>query len=353
MELEELAARLAPFASAKYGREDLAIEGVHAMPGHAGFSWGFDVVLGTQSVGGARRESWFIRLPPPNVNWRGTADVLRQVEVLNALDGTDVPHCSVQWSGKDLEWFGSPYFVVPKLEGDVLRLGPGEWTDRLPEETKFEMGHQVMQALARIHAVDYAKTPYLGDPVPFNEDVERWDRFYERAADPEMLARAPDCRRRLLETLPEGAPVGIFHGDFQTSNLFFEPPPPNGEPPRLLAVIDWELTGIGATLNDVGWICTFSDREAWAPSPDTGAGAGAAPRPSFLDPDTLVSLYLDAWGKPLPDLNWFRALAAYKFAIITGFNLSLHRRGKRVDPSWEVTGLSMPTLIDRALELLG
>ncbi|MXY53035.1 MAG: phosphotransferase family protein [Gammaproteobacteria bacterium] len=347
MELDELTERLAPFAAARYGREDVAIEGVHTMPGHAGFSWGFDVVLGEGPDAG--RESWFIRLPPPNVNWRGTADVLRQVEVLNALDGTDVPHCSVQWSGADLEWFGCPYFVVPKLEGDVLRLGPGEWTDELPDEIKHDMGRQVMQALAGIHAVDHAKTPYLGDPVPFNEDVERWDRFFERAADPELLARAPDCRRRLLETLPEDAPVGIFHGDFQTSNVFFEPPPANGEPPKLLAVIDWELTGIGATLNDVGWICTFSDRAAWAANPD----GGAAPRPSFLDPDTLMSLYVEAWGKPLPNLSWFRALAAYKFAIITGFNLSLHRRGKRVDPSWEITRLSMPTLIDRALELLG
>ena len=61
----------------------------------------------------------------------------------------------------------------------------------------------------------------------------------------------------------------------------------------------------------------------------------------------------EAWGAPLPDLNWYRALAAYKFAVITGFNLSLHRRGKRHDPSWEVTRLSMPTLMSRALELLG
>ena len=66
-----------------------------------------------------------------------------------------------------------------------------------------------------------------------------------------------------------------------------------------------------------------------------------------------MALYVDAYGDGLPDLNWFRALAAYKFAIITGFNLSLHRRGKRTDPSWEITALSMTPLIDRALELLG
>lgn len=338
MRPEELADRLVPFCRAKYGR-DVRVFDVHTMPGHAGFSYGFSVASGGGDV-----ESWFIRLPPPNVNWRGTADVLRQVAALNALDGTDVPFCRVRWSGDDLEWFGCPYFVVPKLDGDVLRLGPGEWASALGEDVRLGMAHQVMSALAGIHKVDIARAPYLGEPVPFNEDVERWDRFYERAADPECLARVPDCRRRLLQTLPSDAPVGVFHGDFQTSNLFFRMPTLE-RPPELLAVIDWELTGIGATLNDVGWICTFSDRDAWA--------RGSGERPMFLDPETLTELYVEAYGERLPDLNWFRALAAYKFAIITGFNLSLHRRGKRVDPSWEVTRNSMAPLIDRALELLG
>ena len=337
MDLTELESRLGPFCAAKYGRA-VRVFDVHAMPGHAGFSYGFSVDHG------AGVESWFIRLPPPNVNWRGTADVLRQVEALNALDGTDVPHCSVRWSGADLEWFGSPYFVVPKLEGDVLRLGPGEWASTLSDEHLLDMARQVLTALAGIHKVDPTRTPYLGDAMPFAEDVERWDRFYERAADPELLAGVPDCRRRLLETLPADAPVGLFHGDFQTSNLFFDAKT-GCATPKLLAIIDWELTGIGATLNDIGWICTFSDRGAWA--------KGEVERPMFLDPETLMALYVDAYGDPLPDLNWFRALAAYKFAIITGFNLSLHRRGKRVDPSWEATALSMKPLIDRALELLG
>lgn len=55
----------------------------------------------------------------------------------------------------------------------------------------------------------------------------------------------------------------------------------------------------------------------------------------FLDPTTLIDLYSEACGQALPEVNWFRALAAYKFTIITGFNLSLHRRGKRADPTWK------------------
>lgn len=332
MELDELSRRLIPFCQEKYGTRDLRVFDVHEMPGHAGFSYGFSV-----EAGGAI-ESWFIRLPPPNVQWRGTADVLRQVAALGALEGTSVPHCRVKWSGDDLEWFGRPYFVVPKLEGDVLRVGPGEWAAALGRDVHLELGRQAMTALANIHRVDPQRARYLGESMPLADDVARWDRFYERAADPERLSRVPQCRRRLLDTLPSDAPVGIFHGDFQPTNLFCSA---DG---RLLAVIDWELTGIGAISNDLGWMCTFCDAGAWSPE---------SARSTFLDPETLIGLYAEASGTEVANVNWFRALAAYKFAIITGFNLSLHRRGKRVDPTWEQTRLSMAPLVDRAIELLG
>ena len=334
MELDELEGRLKPFVADRYGRDDLRVAEVVKMPGHAGFAYGFRV------RGDGISDDWFLRLPPPNVKWVGTADVLRQVAVLNALDDTDVPHCSVRWSGDDLDWFGSPYFVVPWLEGDVLRLQEGEWGAALTDAERQGLAEEVMSALARIHRVPLDGLGYLGEPVPFRDDVERWDRFYEKAADPERLAGVPEVRALLLELLPDSAPVGLFHGDFQTANLFCTPDA------HLQAVIDWELCGIGATLNDVGWICTFSDAEAWPSTPGQGA------RPMFRDPDTLASLYAQAYGDPLPDLRWYRALAAYKFAIITGLNLSLHRRGKRVDPLWEETKFAMTTLIDRARALL-
>ena len=332
MNINELHTQLGPFCQHHFGDRATRVFDVYSMPGHAGFSYGFSV------ESGGRVTKWFIRLPPPNVNWKGTADVLRQVAVLDALEDSSVPHCKVQWSGDDLQWFGCPFFVVPFLEGDVLKLGTGDWGERLSNNQLQSLGLQVMRALASLHKVDPAKAPYLGSPVSLEADVARWDRFFERAADPHLLAGVPACRQLLLERLPTSAPVGIFHGDFQTSNLFCD------NAGNLIAVIDWELTGIGATLNDLGWICTFSDVAAWH--------QGSAKRPTFLDPDTLVDFYVQAYGGELPDIRWFRALAAYKFAIITGFNLSLHRRGKRPDPSWEQTKLSMKPLISRALELL-
>jgi aminoglycoside phosphotransferase (APT) family kinase protein len=333
MELAELEPRLIRFARAKYAENAVKVSQVHKMPGHAGFAYGFSV------TSGGRTESWFLRIPPPNVQWRGTADVMRQVTVLRALDGTEVPHCSIRWAGTELEWFDRPYFVVPRLEGDVLRLRDGEWGRKLPPTTLEEMARQAMTALAKVHRVDWRRScAYLGDPIPFDQDVIRWDRFMPKVAEPERMVLQPRVRERLLATIPSGAPVGLFHGDFQPTNLFFS------FAGRLLAVIDWELCGLGATLNDLGWTVTFNDPPAWATE---GGVAGF-----FSSPDALIAMYEEAYGARVPDIDWFRALAAYKFAIITGFNLGLHRRGKRPDATWEVTGLSLPTLLGRALELL-
>jgi len=300
-------------------------------PGHAGFSYLFDV----STEGELRR--FFLRMPPPNVKHEGTADVLRQVSALRALDDTDVPHAPVIWAGDDLQWFGRPYFIVPRIEGDVSR---GDYLLSFSEDQRRSMARQAMTALAGIHKVDAAtKCPYLGEFWGFEFDVTRWDRFYEKAADQELLALQPTVRQKLLDQIPADARIALYHGDFQFANLMYS------ADAQLLAVIDWELCGQGATLNDLGWICAFNEPEAWA---HEGAVSGLMPHSSELE-----AMYREAFGDAVGDVRWFKALAMYKFAIITGFNLMLHRRGKRDDPHWEDLRPSMTSNMEFALKMLG
>ncbi len=134
-------------------------------------------------------------------------------------------------------------------------------------------------------------------------------------------------------------PDGV-HGDFQWSNVLF-----NEE--RVVALIDWEISLVGATLLDLGWICFFSDPASWV-----GADPG---RGSLLDAGEIVDAYAEVAGFPVSaaEVRWFRAFAGYRFGVITCFNLMLHRRGKRHDPLWEETALSAPRMFERGLELLG
>ena len=331
VELEELQQRLVVFCHAKYADDSLAVVDVFKMPGHAGFAYGFSVECG------ANLDKWYIRLPPPNVQREGPAVVLRQVAALAAMP-VEVPHFVVKWSGDDPHWFGRPDFIVPQLQGDVVRLDGTGWVSDLDVSTTRGMATQAIDALVRINKLDWKQAPYLGAPVALDADVVRWDRFVDKAAEPQRLQLVPAVREMLLQQLPADAPVGIFHGDFQWSNLFYSK---QGE---LLAVIDWELVGVGAVLNDIGWFATFNDPTAWADVAHRGHYMPQA--------EDLIAMYIDAYGEDLPDIDWYRALAAYKFAIITGFNLMLHRRGKRHDPMWETTKDSMQPLLHRAHELL-
>lgn len=331
MELAEIRQQLERFIRAHLGDAAAEISQLEPGPGHAGFSYLFDV---HSSSGPAR---YFLRLPPPGVKLEGTADVLRQACSIRSLEGSAVPHARIVWSGDDTQWFGVPYIIQPRMEGDVLR---GDWLASFTQPQRVEMARQAMKALAGIHRVDWRATcQYLGAPVEFEPDVVRWDRFYERAADQHMLALQPRVRQLLLEKVPSDAHIGLFHGDFQWANLMFD------NDARLVAVIDWELTGIGATLNDAGWICAFNDPRAWAHEGATSGGL-------MPEADELEEMYREAWGPGAGDLRWFKALAVYKFAIITGFNLMLHRRGKRDDPHWELMVPSMQSNMEYALEML-
>jgi len=331
-ELVTLKAQLTAFCRAHLDDPGASVVAVERTPGHAGLSFFF--ALETR---GERRD-YVLRVPPPNVKLEGTADVLRQARVIAALQGTGVPVVPVAWAGDDPRWFGRPYFVVPRLRGDGLRTGPGEWAEAFSAGRLRPMARQAMEALARLHRLDWRqRVPDDGPPLDLAVDVHRWDRFRERAAEPGMVRRAPELKRRLLERLPAGPRIGICHGDYQWANLFYADD-------RLVAVIDWELWGVGAVLTDLGWILLFTDDDAWAHE-DRG-------RARLPEPSELQAMYVKALGEDVADVAWYRALAAYKFAIITAFNLMLHRRGKRHDPYWEVLRPSASRLLERALALL-
>ena len=157
--------------------------------------------------------------------------------------------------------------------------------------------------------------------------------------DPKVVARAPELREKLRSSLPSTPRIGIVHGDFQFSNILFN----HG---KVVALIDWEISMIGPTLLDLGWICFFSDPDSFF----QGGSASMSP----VSADEIVETYSKSAGFPvsMDEVKWFRAFAGYRFGVITVFNLMLHRRGKRDDPHWEDIALSAPRMFEHGLELL-
>lgn len=129
----------------------------------------------------------------------------------------------------------------------------------------------------------------------------------------------------------------LAHGDFQLTNLLFR----NS---RLAPVLDWELAGLDPSFAHIGWLMTFIDKPAWEP--------GMLNVRDLPSPQEVEELYLSHTGEEAGLLPYGRALAAYKFAVISGFNRRLHRTRRRPDPFWERSAPSIPLLLRRGLQLL-
>ena len=171
--------------------------------------------------------------------------------------------------------------------------------------------------------------------------MARLDTLRDRPTlDPVIVARTPELRARMLATIPADPRIGCVHGDLNWTNCMYA----DGQ---LKAVIDWELSQIGAVLIDLGWICLFSDRATWVKQ--------ELIPPHVQQPEELAEIYREyaQWPITDADIRWFRAFAHYRFGVITAFNVMLHRRGKRHDPMWEDIALTGSRFFERGLELMG
>ncbi len=329
-----LQAQIERWADSHY-HEGVTIVDLRPMPGHAGLSFGFTVRDATGVL-----DQLVMRMPPKGVRRAGNTDVLRQVPLLQALHASGVPVPPMRWWDADEQWFDVPYFMVGLLPGTTFQVRDPDPAFAAHGVTAADVFMQAVDGLARVHGVDWRSS--LADwqaPMDLADEVAFWDSILLKAAEPEWISMGQRTRDLLLGSVPADPDVGIFHGDFQTNNILFD----RG---RLVAILDWEISGIGAQLLDLGWLVMMNDPQSWS----DGAGL-----PGVADHAAIVARYAASSGRDvdLDSIAWFRALSGYRFGVISGLNVMLHRTGKRPDPEWDRIAPSVPFLFGRAAELLG
>jgi aminoglycoside phosphotransferase (APT) family kinase protein len=323
-----LQAQLERWAGVHY-HEGARIDGLHAMPGHAGLSFGFTVSDATGEL-----DKLVVRMPPKGVRRAGNTDVLRQVPLLQQLGAAGVKVAPVVWWDADEQWFDVPYFMVRYLRGSTYTVrAPGPEFAGVPVADVFRHAVEALAAAHRVDVTDWEQ------PKSLQTEIDYWVPITQKAAEKEWIGMAERTRELLLAALPADPHVGVFHGDFQTNNVLFDGA-------DVVAVVDWEISGMGAQLLDIGWFLFMNDAESWFDS------AGLEGVPPFED---IVGWYSDAVGRPVAvdDVAFYRALSGYRFGVISGLNVMLHRTGKRHDPEWERIALSVPAMFRRACQLLG
>jgi aminoglycoside phosphotransferase (APT) family kinase protein len=333
--LDQVAQQLTRLARTKTGDAGAEITDIQTLPGHAGFSYSF--LLKRSKPEAKPLGRLVVRLAPEGARIAGPADVVRQAKIMQSLADTDVPVPPIIWYGDEPEFFGGPYLVDGFVDGFKL-------VDRrdMPLAEKQVLARTGLKMLADLHRVDWHSRRWAwGEPVPLDEEMKRLDHLLDRPTlDPAVVGRAPELRRKLLDSMPAAPQIGCVHGDFQWANVLFDAG-------RVSALIDFEIALLGPALLDIGWLCFFADPGSWVDAERL--------RDAPLDPADIVATYGAHAGRPLAaeEVRWFRAFAGYRFGVITCFNVMLHRRGKRHDPSWEITARSAPRMFERGIELLG
>ncbi|NDP39210.1 MAG: phosphotransferase [Rhodoferax sp.] len=240
----------------------------------------------------------------------------REFAVMSGLQGTDVPVPRMYCLCEDETVIGRAFYVMEFMPGRIL------WDQTLPGMSTQERGaiyNEMNRVIAALHSVKFAERglSFYGKPGNyFERQIGRWSKQYVASATqpiPEM--------DQLMTWLPQHIPamaraehmVSIVHGDYRLDNLMFHP-----TEPRIIAVLDWELSTLGHPLADFSYHCM-----AWHIPPGAFRGIGGIDLASLGIPteDEYIRLYCERTGLVNPDdlkadWNFYMAYNLFRIAAI-------------------------------------
>jgi aminoglycoside phosphotransferase (APT) family kinase protein len=239
----------------------------------------------------------------------------REYRVMHALRGQGLPVPEVLLLCEDESVIGRAFFVMAHVDGRVL------WDPALSGMAPAERGavyDEMNRVIAALHGVDVAAaglTDYGRTGNYFERQIGRWSKQY-RASETEPI----EAMDRLIEWLPANVPPGdetaVVHGDFRLDNLIFHP-----REPRVLAVIDWELSTLGHPLADLSYLCM-----GWHIPPGAFRGIGGLDLAALGIPSeqAFIARYCERTGRG--DIAHWNFYLAYNLFRITAILQGVYKR---------------------------
>jgi aminoglycoside phosphotransferase (APT) family kinase protein len=190
---------------------------------------------------------YVLRRKPPGKLLPSAHAVEREYRIMTALADTEVPVPRTFCLCEDPEVIGTAFFVMEHVAGEVY------WDPTLPghaPEARRARWREINRVIAALHSVDY-RALGLGDfGRPGNyiaRQIDRWTRQY-RTSETERIEAMDNLIAWLPHNIPAGDETTIVHGDYRIDNLIFA-----AAAPRILAVLDWELSTLGHPLADFAY----------------------------------------------------------------------------------------------------
>lgn len=256
----------------------------------------------------AGEKRYVLRRKPPGKLLPSAHAVDREYRVITALRDTGVPVARSYALCLDDSVIGTAFYIMDYVEGRIF------WDPTLPELEKSQRRaiYDAMNAvIAALHKVDY-RAIGLGDfGKPgnyFGRQIDRWTKQY-RASETEKI----EAMDRLIEWLPRNLPADdettIVHGDYRLDNMIFHP-----TEPRVLAVLDWELSTLGNPLGDFSY-----HMMTWELGPEAYRGLGGKDLGALGIPtrDEYRAMYCRRTGRAeIANWDFYMAYNMFRLAAI-------------------------------------
>jgi aminoglycoside phosphotransferase (APT) family kinase protein len=190
-----------------------------------------------------------LRKKPPGKLLPSAHAVDREYKVIKALHPTGFPVARPLVLCEDESVIGTMFYVMDCVEGRVL------WDPALPgmtREQRAAIWDEKNRVIALLHTIDYRAIGLEDFGKPGNyiaRQVERWSKQY-RASETQRIEAMDNLIGWLPNNIPPEAGTTVVHGDFRLDNTIFHP-----TEPRILAVLDWELSTLGDPLADFAYHC--------------------------------------------------------------------------------------------------
>ena len=292
-------------------------------------------------------ERWVLRRPPRGNLQAGTHEMHREYGVTKALAdaGMPVPVPPPIDLCQDESYIGAPFYLMEYVDGIVIR-GP------IPDvfssdEHRRGVGFELCDKLADIHGVDWRALgleEMAKKPEEFlSRNLQRMQQLYDGVRHREV-PEIDEVGDWLRANTPEQKDVSLTHGDYKLDNVMYAPE----APPRIVAVVDWEISTIGDPLVDLGWMLYFSPEPNSAGSTPIDQGA----QEGFPTRADLAKRYAERTGRALDDLRFYCAFAGWKIAIIMEGSNHRFKQGHADDSMFSALDAVVPMLAQRSLQLI-
>jgi aminoglycoside phosphotransferase (APT) family kinase protein len=294
-----------------------------------------------------------LRRPPVGETADTAHEVLREYEVMDALQDTGVPVPHTVAACRDDSVIGCDFYVMDRLEGDVVRFSEPE---RFGEpDTRREVAEEVVDTLAAIHSVNTEEVGLeeFGRPEGFTRrQVDRWTEQIEWAFEETTQERDVPALREVGDWLDDNVPQShdgtLVHGDYKLDNLIFAP-----DGVRIAGVLDWEMSTLGDPLCDLGWLLFF-----WRDEGDEESKITQTMLPQFSKKEGypsregLVEMYEDRTGAVVENTRFYRVLAAYKMCALGEMFYARYLMGNSDSTFYAMMEDGVPLLAQDALEVI-